>query len=145
MSPSKPNLFYNVTIRLYDKIKLFNQQHSSQLPVYRMDCRTAAGWVSGTPLTNAQSIDFSIIGVINLGVFAFVGFTLLTVSRLRHDTMLILALLIFVCWALLDHFPDRNEWLEGGCRANFYGAFTNNGLARATAFWCRLFTAHRKR
>ena len=70
--------------------------------------------VSGTPSTNAQSINFSNIGVINLGVFAFVGFTILTVSRLRHDSILILALLIFVCWALLDHFPDRNEWLEGG-------------------------------
>ena len=70
--------------------------------------------VSGTPSTNAQSVNFSNIGVINVGVFAFVGFTILTVSRLRHDSILILALLIFVCWALLDHFPDRNEWLEGG-------------------------------
>ena len=54
--------------------------------------------VSGTPSTNAQSINFSNIGVINLGVFAFVGFTTLTVSRLRRDSMLILALLIFVCY-----------------------------------------------
>ena len=65
--------------------------------------------VSGTSSTNAQSINFSNVGLINFGVFAFVCFTILTVSRLRHDTVLILALLIFVCWALLDHFPNRNE------------------------------------
>ena len=51
--------------------------------------------VSGTPSTNAQSINFSIIGVINLGVFAFVGFTILTVNRLRHDSILILSIVNF--------------------------------------------------
>ena len=90
--------------------------------------------VSGTPSTNAQYINFSNIGVINLGVFAFVGFTILTVSRLRHDSILILALLIFVCWALLDHFPDRNEWLEGGRYVLIFAALLPTmALVRATA------------
>ena len=90
--------------------------------------------VSGTPSTNAQSINFSNIGVINVGVFAFVGFTILTVSRLRHDSILILALLIFVCWALLDHFPDRNEWLEGGRYVLIFAALLPTmALVRATA------------
>ena len=90
--------------------------------------------VSGTPSTNAQSINFSNIGVINLGVFAFVGFTILTVSRLRRDSIFILALLIFVCWAFLDHFPDRNEWLEGGRYVLIFAALLPTmALVRATA------------
>jgi hypothetical protein len=55
-----------------------------------------------------------LIDVVNLGVIAFIGFVLLTLSRLRHDSVLILLLLVVVGWALLDHFPDGDEWATGG-------------------------------
>lgn len=52
----------------------------------------------------------NLIELVNLGVVAFIAFVILTLSRLRHDSVLILLLLVVVGWALLDHFPDGNEW-----------------------------------
>ena len=90
--------------------------------------------LSGNSSTNVDSINFSNIAVINLGVFAFLGFTILTLNRLRRDSIFILALLLFVCWALLDHFPNANEWLEGGRYVLIFTALLPTmALVRATA------------
>ncbi|NDA19082.1 MAG: hypothetical protein EBZ11_06570 [Alphaproteobacteria bacterium] len=59
--------------------------------------------------TGTSYIDF-----VHLGVFAFIAFAVLTLSRLRRDSVLILLLLVVVGWALLDHFPDKEEWATGG-------------------------------
>ena len=62
--------------------------------------------LSNTPLANAEFTNFSNIAVINVGVFAFIGFTILTVTRLRRDSILILALLIFFVIKLLNLFDS---------------------------------------
>ena len=54
--------------------------------------------------TGTSYIDF-----VHLGVFAFIVFAVLTLSRLRRDSVLILLLLVVVGWALLDHFPIRKN------------------------------------
>ena len=88
----------------------------------------------GTLSTNAETINFLNIAVVNLGVFAFAGFIILTLGRLRHDSIFILALLILVCWVLLDHLPDTSEWLEGGRYVLIFTALLPTmALVRATA------------
>jgi hypothetical protein len=45
-----------------------------------------------------------------------------------------LVLLIFVCWALLDHFPDASEWAKGGRYVLIFTALLPTmALVRATA------------
>ena len=75
-----------------------------------------------------------LIEVVNLGVIAFIAFVILTLSRLRHDSALILLLLVVVGWALLDHFPDGNEWASGGRYVLIFAALLPTmALVRATA------------
>ncbi len=84
--------------------------------------------------SDAEFTNFLNIYVINPGVCAFVGFTVLTLTRLRRDSILILALLIFVCWALLDHFPNASEWVNGGRYVLIFAALLPTmALVRATA------------
>ena len=90
--------------------------------------------LSDTTSANAESANFLNIAVIDMGVFAFIGFTILTFARLRRDSILILVLLIFVCWALLDHFPDASEWAKGGRYVLIFTALLPTmALVRATA------------
>ena len=75
-----------------------------------------------------------LIELVNVGVIAFIAFVLLTLSRLRHDSALILLLLVVVGWALLDHFPDGNEWASGGRYVLIFTALLPTmALVRATA------------
>jgi len=79
--------------------------------------------------TGTSYIDF-----VHLGVFAFIGFAVLTLSRLRRDSVLILLLLVVVGWALLDHFPDKEEWATGGRYVLIFTALLPTmALVRATA------------
>ena len=74
------------------------------------------------------------LGLLNIGVIAFVGFVLLTLTRLRHGTVLILLLLVVVGWALLDHFPLLDEWAEGGRYVLIFTALLPTmAMVRATA------------
>ena len=87
-----------------------------------------------TPSTNLEFNNFPNIAVINLGVCAFVGFAILTIISLRRDSIFILALLIFVCWALVDHFPDASEWAKAGRYVLIFAALLPTlALVRATA------------
>ena len=75
-----------------------------------------------------------LIELVNLGVIAFIAFVILTLSRLRHDSVLILLLLVVVGWALLDHFPDGDEWATGGRYVLIFTALLPTmALVRATA------------
>ncbi|MGB2456416.1 MAG: hypothetical protein ACPICA_02850, partial [Candidatus Puniceispirillaceae bacterium] len=47
------------------------------------------------------TIGADLINLINFGVIAFIAFVILTLSRLRNDSVLILLLLVVVGWALL--------------------------------------------
>jgi len=74
------------------------------------------------------------IEIVHLGVFAFIAFTVLTLSRLRRDSVLILLVLVVVGWALLDHFPNNDEWITGGRYVLIFAALLPTmALVRATA------------
>ena len=76
----------------------------------------------------------SYIEIVNLGVFAFIAFTVSTLSRLRRDSVLILLVLVVVGWALLDHFPNNDEWITGGRYVLIFAALLPTmALVRATA------------
>ena len=80
------------------------------------------------------TIGADLIELINFGVIAFIVFVMLTLSRLRNDSVLILLLLVVVGWALLDHFPDGNEWATGGRYVLIFTALLPTmALVRATA------------
>ena len=54
--------------------------------------------------------------VASIGAFAFGLFILLTMARLRWDSLVILAVLAAVTWLLLDKLPGGAEILAGGRR-----------------------------
>ena len=51
------------------------------------------------------TIGADLIKLINFGVIAFIAFVILTLSRLRHDSVLILLLLVVVGWRFSIIFP----------------------------------------
>ena len=51
---------------------------------------------------------------VDIGVIGFAGFVILTLPRLRRDTVLILLVLVVVGWFLLDHRPTADEWWAAG-------------------------------
>lgn len=70
----------------------------------------------------------------DIGVIAFAGFVLLTLSRLRRDTILILLLLALVGWFLLDHHPSIDELRAAGRYVLIFTALLPTmALVRATA------------
>ena len=70
----------------------------------------------------------------DIGVIAFAGFVLLTLSRLRRDTILILLLLALVGWFLLDHHPSIDESRAAGRYVLIFTALLPTmALVRATA------------
>lgn len=70
----------------------------------------------------------------NAGVIMFVIFGLLTLPKMRRDSLVILALLGFVAWLLLDHMPTSDEWFEAGRKVLiFAGLLPTMTLVRATA------------
>ena len=67
-------------------------------------------------------------------MIVFVIFVILTLYRLRRDSILILLMLVFVGWALLDHVPDAEEWMSGGRYVLIFTALLPTmALVRATA------------
>ena len=73
-------------------------------------------------------------GLVNAGVVAFILFVIITLPRLRRGSILILLMLVFVGWALLDHFPNAEEWINGGRYVLIFTALLPTmALVRATA------------
>ena len=80
-------------------------------------------------LFGAQSTTFLPIGVV-----AFVLFVLLTMARLRWDSLVILAVLTIVTWLLLDEMPTPADLFAGGERVLIFAALLPTmALVRATA------------
>ena len=70
----------------------------------------------------------------NLGVLLFVIFVLLTLPKIRRDSLVIMVLLGFVAWLLLDHIPTTDEWFEAGRSVLIFAALLPTmTLVRATA------------
>ena len=71
---------------------------------------------------------------VDIGVIGFAGFVILTLPRLRRDTVLILLVLVVVGWFLLDHRPTADEWWEAGRYVLIFTALLPTmALVRATA------------
>ena len=74
------------------------------------------------------------VALSNIGVVIFVVFGLLTLPKMRRDSLIILVLLGFVAWLLLDHMPTTDEWFEAGRSVLiFAGLLPTMTLVRATA------------
>ena len=89
------------------------------------------GWVCAVLaiLFGAQSKTFLPIGVV-----AFVLFVLLTMARLRWDSLVILAVLTIVTWLLLDEMPTPADLFAGGEQVLIFAALLPTmALVRATA------------
>ena len=72
--------------------------------------------------------------LVDIGVMGYAGFVLLTLSRLRRETILILLLLVLVGWFLLDHRPSPDEWRAAGRYVLIFTALLPTmALVRATA------------
>ena len=72
--------------------------------------------------------------LVDFGVIGYAGFVLLTLSRLRRETILILLLLVLVGWFLLDHRPSPDEWRAAGRYVLIFTALLPTmALVRATA------------
>ena len=75
-----------------------------------------------------------VLPLINLGVLLFVIFVLLTLPKMRRDTLVIMVLLGFVAWLLLDHIPTTDELFEAGRSVLIFAALLPTmTLVRATA------------
>ena len=71
---------------------------------------------------------------VDMGVIGYAGFVVLTLSRLRRDTVLILLVLVLVGWFLLDHRPTPDEWWAAGRYVLIFTALLPTmALVRATA------------
>ena len=55
------------------------------------------------------------VALSNIGVVIFVVFGLLTLPKMRRDSLIILVLLGFVAWLLLDHMPSPLEYISDLC------------------------------
>ena len=72
--------------------------------------------------------------VASIGALAFGLFILLTMARLRWDSLVILSVLAAVTWLLLDEMPGLSELLAGGRRVLIFAALLPTmALVRATA------------
>ena len=91
----------------------------------------AAAWLAAL-----VSVVFDAQGtlIVDTGTCAFGAFIILTVARLRIDSLVILAVLGVVAWIILDSPPDMRELLDGGGRALVFAALLPTmALVRATA------------
>ena len=71
---------------------------------------------------------------VDMGVIGYAGFVVLTLSRLRRDTILILLVLVLVGWFLLDYRPTSDEWWAAGRYVLIFAALLPTmALVRATA------------
>ena len=96
----------------------------------RFLCLTTA-WAAGVLAILTARPD----GVVaSLGALAFGLFILITIARLRWDSLIILSVLGLVTWLLLDELPDAAELLSGGQRVLIFAALLPTmALVRATA------------
>ena len=69
----------------------------------------------------------------NIGVIGFAGFVILTLPRLRRDTVLVLLLLVVVGWFLLDQRPSQRMVGAGRYALIFTALLPTMALVRATA------------
>lgn len=96
----------------------------------RFLCLTTA-WAAGVMAILTARPD----GVVaSLGAFAFGLFILITIARLRWDSLIILLVLGLVTWLLLDELPDAAALLSGARRVLIFAALLPTmALVRATA------------
>jgi hypothetical protein len=72
--------------------------------------------------------------IVNIGALAYAGFIILTVVRLRWDSILILLMLTVVAWPLISQWPDQQDWAAAGRYILIFSAFLPTMvMARATA------------
>ena len=103
---------------------------TTALRLVRLVCLTIA-WVAAVAAILAARPDGMIASV---GALAFGLFILLTIVRLRWDSLVILSVLAAVTWLLLDEMPDAAEVLAGGRRVLIFAALLPTmALVRATA------------
>ena len=103
---------------------------TSALRRARLAC-LALAWVAAVGAIVLARPDGAVASV---GASAFGLFILLTMARLRWDSLVILALLAIVTWLLLDRMPDMAELLAGGRRVLIFAALLPTmALVRATA------------
>ena len=96
----------------------------------RLTCLSTA-WVAAVLAILTAQPDGA---VASLGAAAFGIFILLTVARLRWDSLVILVVLSLVTWMLLDELPDGDALLAGGRRVLIFAALLPTmALVRATA------------
>jgi len=96
----------------------------------RLVCLTIA-WVAAVAAILTAQPDGLIAST---GALAFGLFILLTVARLRWDSLVILAVLAVVTWLLLDEMPGPGDILAGGQRVLIFAALLPTmALVRATA------------
>ena len=71
---------------------------------------------------------------VDIGVIGYAVFVVLTLSRLRRDTVVILLMLVLVGWFLLDNRPKPDEWWAAGRYVLIFTALLPTmALVRATA------------
>ena len=96
----------------------------------RLACLTIA-WVAAVGAIVSARPDGL---VASIGAMAFGLFILLTMARLRWDSLVILSVLAAVTWLLLDEMPGMSELLAGGRRVLIFAALLPTmALVRATA------------
>ena len=103
---------------------------ASTLRTARLACLTIAWLAALVGIITAQPSG----PAATTGAIAFGLFILLTVTRLRWDSLVILTLLATVTWALVESVPGPAEILAGGERVLIFAALLPTmALVRATA------------
>ena len=103
---------------------------TSALRQARLACLTIA-WVAAVGAIVTARPDGL---VASIGALAFGLFIVLTMARLRWDSLVILAVLAAVTWLLLDELPGLADILSGGRRVLIFAALLPTmALVRATA------------
>ncbi len=103
---------------------------TSALRQARLACLTIA-WVAAVGAIVTVRPDGL---VASIGALAFGLFIVLTMARLRWDSLVILAVLAAVTWLLLDELPGFADMLSGGRRVLIFAALLPTmALVRATA------------
>ena len=75
-----------------------------------------------------------LVQIVNIGALAYAGFIILTLVRLRRDSILILLMLTVVAWSLIDQWPEQQDWVAGGRYILIFSAFLPTMvLVRATS------------
>lgn len=102
-----------------------------QNAVYLRFLLLTAAWLAATI---AVVMGEKSLALTHLGVFSFAFFVVLTLPRLRRDSLIILTVLVALSLFLFDQSPSFDTWLEGGAHILIFAALLPTmALVRATA------------